>query len=254
MDTMVKVPRFLMNFAFVCIVPPALSAFAQIQTRWRGLDGRVIDENGAGVAGALVVASGAGFDGWTSTGPDGYFHLKAAGRFISVRHAGLAARLLRTSELTEPVRIALESAGESVRKMPSCDSSPGVHGKWIGGGLRVNPGPRSYKGPVNGEHDSHWYLKAGQDTLHIVHGYAWHSGLPLEEQLASSQNISVGSWEIDNIVGLDLSGTGKDGKRWRWLGAPTADAIEYTDAAQEAANYFDRIIESACFESVWSKN
>jgi len=195
------------------------------------------------------VASGVGFNGWASTGADGSFHLKAVGTFITVRHTGLKARLLRTSELTEPMRIELESAGEDSRTMPACNPPSGAGKRWIGGGLKVNPGRSPFEGPVYGEHDSHWYVKVGDDTLHIVDGYAWHSGLPPEERLASSKNTLVRSWEFNAIVGLDLSGRTKDGKRWRWVGAPLADAIEYTDAADESADYFDTVIGSACFES-----
>jgi hypothetical protein len=238
-----------LNLSFVGIFLAALSVFAQIPIGTHELNGRVIDQTGAGIADATVVASGAGFNGWASTGQDGSFHLKAAGLFVSVRHAGLEARLLRTSELTQSVPITLKAAGESVRKMPACSSLSGVGKKWIGGGLKVDPGLSTFKGPVNGEHDSHWYVAHGKDTLHIVDGYAWHAGLPLEERLVNSATISVRSWEFDNIVGLDLSGQAKSGKRWRWLGAPIADAIEYTDATQESAEYFDRIIESTCFGS-----
>ena len=212
------------------------------------MNGRVTDQTGAGIADATVVASGAGFNGWASTGPDGSFHLKAAGLFVSVRRAGMKARLLRTSELTEPVLIALDAAGDSVRQMPACSSRFDVSKRWIGGGLKVNPGQSNFQGPINGEHDSHWYVTFGKDTLHIVDGYAWHAGLPLEERLASSDTISVRSWEFNDIVGLDLSGRAKSGKRWRWLGAPLAVAIEYTDATQESAEYFDRIIESTCLD------
>ncbi len=88
----------------------------------------------------------------------------------------------------------------------------------MGGGLKVNPGRSRFKGPIYGEHDSHWYVTFGKDTLHIVDGYAWHAGLPLEEQLASSERVSVRSWEFNGMVGLDLSGATKNGMRWRWLG------------------------------------
>jgi len=240
--------RFLIHSA-VGIALAALSVFAQVRVGTRELDGRVIDQTGAGIADATIVASGAGFNGWASTGLDGSFHLKAAGSFISVRHAGLKARLLRTSELTEPVLIGLEAAGESVRTMPACSSLSAGGKPWIGGGLKVNPGRSRFKGPVNGEHDSHWSVTFGKDTLHIVDGYAWHAGLPLEERLASSESISVRSWEFNGIVGLDLSGRTKNGMRWRWLGAPIAAAVEYSDTIQDSAEYFDRIIETTCFGS-----
>lgn len=122
--------------------------------------------------------------------------------------------------------------------------------QWIGGGLKVNPGRSRFKGPVNGEHDSHWYITFGKDTLHIVDGYAWHAGLPLEERLASSETISVRSWQFNSIVGPDLSGRTKNGMRWRWVGAPVADAVEYSDTTQQSAEYFDSIIETTYFGAV----
>jgi hypothetical protein len=95
-------------------------------------------------------------------------------------------------------------------------------------------------------------VKIGNDVLHIVDGYAWHAGLPLEDWLTNAQSISVASWESGNIVGLDLSGQTKDGKRWRWLGAPMMTAVEYQGATPESADSFDVIMQSACFGSATS--
>jgi hypothetical protein len=234
----------------LCISLSTITGPAQVRNIPREIHGRIIDRTGAGVANATLVASGAGFNGWVSSGPDGSFHLKAAGLFISVRHPGMKARLIRTSELSEPVQIQLEEAGVSARKMPRCSVAAGPGEKLVGGGLKVNAGRNRFRGPINGEHDSHWYLTFGKDTLHIVDGYAWHAGLPLEERLAGSQNTSIRSWEFEDLVGLDLSGKSKEGKSWRWIGAPISDAIEYTDVTPESAAYFDKIIESTCFESM----
>ena len=235
--------------SFACVTLATLPFFSQAQVGVGELNGRVIDQAGAGIADATIVASGVGFNGWASTGPDGSFHVKAAGEFISIRHAGLKARLLRRAELAEPILIALEPAGESMRTLPACSSLPAGGKQWIGGGLKVNPGRSRFKGPFHGEHDSHWYLESGKDTLHIVDGYAWHAGLPLEQQLASSESILVHSWEFKGIVGLDLSGRTKSGLHWRWVGAPLAHAVEYKDTTQSSAEYFDRIIETTCFGS-----
>src|ERR1700674_1958947 len=101
--------------------------------------------------------------------------------------------------------------------------APSKGGDWIGGGLRVSAGGK-HKGPVYGEHDSHWYVQRGSDRLHVVDGYAWHAGLPLEQTLARSGSISVRGWVFEGIVGLDLSGHTNEGKYWRWVGAPVADA------------------------------
>ena len=102
---------------------------------------------------------------------------------------------------------------------------------------------------MSGEHDTHWYTEKGKQSLHVVNGYAWHAELPLESVLSSSQSIDVRGGEFGRIAGVDLSGISKTGRRWRWIGAPVADAIRYGDAAPEEAEYFDRIPESVCFYS-----
>ncbi len=45
---------------------------------------------------------------------------------------------------------------------------------------------------------------------------------------------------------LDLSGRSRDGKYWRWVGAPIAEAIEYATSSRETAGYFDGIIATMC--------
>jgi hypothetical protein len=236
-----------------CAFIPLLAAcfiVAQAQSIRGEVSGRVIDESANGIGGVLIVASGAGFNAWATTGDDGSFRLEAAGAFISARHARFKSQMIKVSDLAEPIRISLIHADETAWRLPRCSSLPNIGKAWIGGGMRVNPGRKGLKGPVYGEHDSHWHLKFGNDTLHIVDGYAWHSGLPLESTLTASQGINVRDWVFDDIVGLDLSGQTKEGTRWRWVGAPVADAIEYNNATQESADYFDRIIESICFPSI----
>jgi hypothetical protein len=46
---------------------------------------------------------------------------------------------------------------------------------------------------------------------------------------------------------LDFSGHTSDGKYWRWVEAPLADAIEYETPSRTSADEFDKIIASMCF-------
>jgi hypothetical protein len=215
----------------------------------RGMTGSVTARDGTPIEGVLVVTSGMGFNGWTTSKADGSFELFTIGEFVSFRHADYKPTLVRSSDLTNPVRLQLVPSDETVWKLESCTSLPGKGRGWIGGGLRVNAGG-NHTGPVYGEHDSHWYVQRGSDRLHVVHGYAWHAGLPLEQTLARSESILVRGWVFDKIVGLDLSGHTSDGKYWRWVGAPVADAIEYETSSRNAADYFDKIVASMCFQAV----
>jgi hypothetical protein len=183
---------------------------------------------------------------WAGTNPGGTFCLKSAGLFINVRHTGFNPLLERLPAPGTEIRLRMVKADASVRRMPDCQSRPNSGRGWIGGGLRINPQGR-YRGPVNGEHDTHWYVRKGEQSLHVVDGYAWHAGLPLESLLSTSQNIDLRGWEFGKIVGLDLSGRSQTGRLWRWIGAPLADAISYEGAAPDEARHFDRFLESVCY-------
>lgn len=210
------------------------------------LSGTVTDKTGAPISGALLISSG-GFNGWATTASDGSFHIAALGTWISVRHADYGPVLMRSSDLSDPAKIELDPAGSSVYRMPACSvSGPQA----VGGGLRITPGTFVVEGPSNGEHDSHWYIRIQEKILHIVDGYAWHSGLPLEGTMSGSKAIVVREWTFESLVGLDISGENSDGTRWRWIGAPIAAAIEYEKVPPAVAIQFDKILESACFQKL----
>jgi len=211
------------------------------------LCGKVVDEHGIGLEGALVVPSGGGFVGWAETGSDGSFCSKYAGAFISVRYAGFNPVLTRSSEVRSQGLVQLARADSAVRTLSRCQALPNEGRGWIGSGLRIEP-PGHFKGPVNGEHDTHWYITIGKSTLNIVDGYAWQAGLPLESLLSASKNIDVRGWEFGNLVGLDLSGQLEDGRRWRWFGAPVAEAIGYDHAPPREAELFVRILDTVCYQ------
>jgi hypothetical protein len=82
------------------------------QPFYKDLKGYVVDEHGNGIESALIVASGAGFNGWATTETDGSFQLRGAGAFVSVRHPHFKARLVATSDLIPPIRIQLSGADD----------------------------------------------------------------------------------------------------------------------------------------------
>jgi hypothetical protein len=102
------------------------------------------------------------------------------------------------------------------------------------------------RGPIAGDHDAHWYISLGSDTLHIVDGYAWHAGLPLQSLMLDSTDLRVRGWQRDDRVGLDITGRTSDGKFWRWVGATFATAIQYQTPSRRTADRFDRIIATMC--------
>jgi hypothetical protein len=177
------------------------------------VSGFVTTGNGDPIQGVLVIGSNTGLWGGVTTEADGSFHLSPAGKVISFRHVGYKPVLVRVSSSADPMRVRLEPADDTVRRLEPCASMPNNGKEWVGSGLRIKP-PKKAEGPVFGDHDSHWYVRNGKDRLHIVDGYAWHNGLPLEETLVQSENITLRSWTFGENVVLDLSGRTRVGKNW----------------------------------------
>jgi hypothetical protein len=209
-----------------------------------GLEGVVLNQVDQPTEGVYVMASGVGLNGGDRTKVDGSFHLKAAGKYILVHHRDYNPRIFSTETLKEPIRIQLEPADGSVRRLPSC-----LGRGWVGGDLKVKP-VRGLKldGPVHGEHDSHWYFRFGTETLHIVESPHWYAGLPLERTLDSARNLEVHGLLIDQYIGLDLSWSTAEGRRGRWIEGALFTFLEYDEATPQAATRFDELLKSVCWQ------
>ncbi len=217
----------------------------------RELSGHVTDRSGTPIEGVTVITSGMGFNGWATSKANGSFELRATGAFVSFRHQLYKPLFVRTSDLTAPVEVRLDPIDETVWKPKWCGSLFNNRAR-IGDRLRIDAGG-GYEGPVHGEHNTHWYVRRGGDQLHIVNGYVWHAGLPPERTLYQSEWISVRGWIFGDTVGFDLSGRSREGKYWRWVGAPLAEAIEYETSSRKVAGDFDKIIATMCFLTRQSK-
>jgi len=76
-------------------------------------------------------------NGWAKSKADGSFRLAGAGEFVSFRHADYKPELFRSSDLTEPAKVQLAPADDTVWKPKPCAVQARKGSDWIGGGLRV---------------------------------------------------------------------------------------------------------------------
>lgn len=241
----VMIHRNLVGAVLVLLMAgPGTIQYLALQTR--DVSRFVTDVNGKAINDVLIIRT-SGLHGWTSSQQDGSFSVLGEGQFISFRAAGYRPELLRVNSSATPLRVTLRPADNTVQNAPICTSLPNKGKAWVGGGLKVRP-PGRYEGPVSGQHDAHWYVPRGKDSLHIVDGAMWHSGLPVESDLLAVKDIAVRAWHsrtTDTVI-LDLSGQRTDGKYWRWVGAPLATAVNYETSDRSTAEYFDAVIASLC--------
>lgn len=206
--------------------------------------GQITDRNGVPIPDTTIITSGLGLRGWAISGPGGYFELPSTGSFISFRHSDYRPLLIRSADLSSDGHIALEPIDDTTRRIEPCQP-PGRGGVRVGGGFQIIVHGK-YKGPVRGEHDTHWWVRRGKDWLHIGEGPFWHSGLPSDTLLDQSEDIKARSWKANRDLGFDISGRHRNGKYWRWLSAAWGAEIDYRTSNRETADYFDKLIATMC--------
>lgn len=68
-----------------------------------------------------------------------------------------------------------------------------------------------------------------------------------DDMLATSVSVKRRNFTDDSRHPLDARGTLTNGHRWRFAGL-CGEALGYRDSSEEAANYFDRLIDVAYFQ------
>ena len=72
------------------------------------------------------------------------------------------------------------------------------------------------------------------------------NGEPIREVVRDSSGVTRHYWTLRKERGVDSTGILKNGRRWRHFGM-FGEVIWYLDVPVEAAQYFDRILATACF-------
>jgi hypothetical protein len=88
--------------------------------------------------------------------------------------------------------------------------------------------------------------KKGRVRLAGIYGPLATSGKVPADWLSASAEVSQRTWKFADLDGVDAKGKLKNGNYWRYFGI-FGESIEYYDVSEEAATYFDGIINNVCF-------
>ena len=95
-----------------------------------------------------------------------------------------------------------------------------------------------------------WAINFGPATNHAqfqaFSGLNVGNGEPSREDIAASRKFTRRYWTHNRRGGVDSRGTLKNGKFWRNFGM-FGEVIWYYNVPADAAAYFDRILDTACF-------
>jgi hypothetical protein len=83
--------------------------------------------------------------------------------------------------------------------------------------------------------------------LEGIHGPLASAGKVPAQWIQESDRLEKLSWQVGEVEGVDARGTLANGNSWRIV-AMYGNAISYYDVPAAAANYFDRILDTACVE------
>jgi hypothetical protein len=91
----------------------------------------------------------------------------------------------------------------------------------------------------------------GKKRVWMLHGFGpnWSSGDPPKPWIEELTSVERRTWRFkgNNDQGVDIRGKTSDGKYTRFFGA-FGETIKYHEVPQEAAIYFDKIIDSVCYQ------
>jgi len=185
--------------------------------------------------------------------PLGQFRLDDVGNVVFFRGLGFrpSTRVLTSDE---PLTVKLEEDVTSAWRLATCDALPPGH-KSLGAIGRLSV-PQNAKIKRSGGDDT-WedmifYRRDRGQSLRAWLGPGNYDPEPLfggfvrENWILDSSDISERTLSFGKqIYGVDTSGRDRTGRRWRWI-VTQAGVTYYHAATNEAASFFDGILETAC--------
>jgi hypothetical protein len=200
---------------------------------------------------------------WTQTDEDGRFNLPKA-RFrggnappqvpVSLRADGYRPMTrIAESDSAALGDVALEDGAATEWKVSLC-TEPGNTPTTIGFEMQFtlpqNVAPSSY-GDIDYSGRIIQFDAGGKASLlRTMNGAVCCGGHPYRDRYLNSTTVTERAWIVRvgkrKFDGLDSRGVAKDGTRWRWVGPLLGEQAEYSGANEQAAKFFDSILDTLC--------
>jgi hypothetical protein len=178
------------------------------------------------------------------------FRLKTTGTVIAIRANGYKPASKIVEPTTETLDVVLQENPGGNRTIPECttkENSEKRQSFWWGGLWFRIPGKLKHKKVTDVDYIENNYMyevKGSKEWLSIMEGHMASGGRPLDKTYLSSTEFEESLVTVGEAEFLDAIGRTTDGKRWRWFGG--ISFVSYENVSDEAANYFDQMIDSVC--------
>lgn len=232
----------LLLFALIlfCVV----NAAAQVIT----IEGHVTTPQGEPISGVRIDTLGK---------TDATGHFKIAADFLRywnilwIDKKGFIPKLVSISPTPSKLDIILEPEKDtSVLDVPHCSTTKVKGSRFVGEFLRLTV-PKELKFKTGVDTDYRYYhigySKNGKrGWLRGGFGPMYGNSYPPGEMIQALEHYSYRR----TAVGIDWRGVTKDGKYWRYFGAPSVfDIYDYETDSKEAADLFDKILDGVCYQA-----
>jgi hypothetical protein len=145
------------------------------------------------------------------------------------------------------VLLAFSSVGSFANAIPVCGTASKTE---LGGRLRIVVPPKaSIRKGKDIDYESfviEFREKGSEFVLDGIFGPLATSGQIPRDWLSSSEP-TIKTWRHGEAEIIDGRGQLANGNYWRYVGT-WGNSIRYHDVTKNAANYFDRILDSVCFK------
>ncbi len=185
----------------------------------------------------------------TKTDKSGSFILRDPGELVRFRHPHFRPVTRLVEQTNEEIHLQLEESDATDWILALCTEQKET-GKRVGSFFTflIPPGVKvRTSGELEGQTYAVRYDKKNE-WLRIWSGAPYTVDRDAEHWKFLESN-SFGErwirWNADSPLGIDAQGTTKKGRAWR-SAAFLGERAEYRDVSDEAADYFDKIIASAC--------
>lgn len=183
------------------------------------------------------------------TKSDGTYQTSRPGKVIFLHKPGYRPHVLLTEKLSGRVEVALEDASFSEWRISSCGKEEKLK-KLILGNLVVSVLDRAeinLSDDIDYASRAVFYDSGKKERLDWIHGPHATGGFPPDKWIVSSSEFAIRSCRFDGSEGIDIRGRSIEGKYWRFFGI-FGTVISYHDASTDASAFFDRILDSVCFQ------
>ena len=235
------VGRCLIFVSVVLVLPIGMAAQEK-------LSGRVSTLSGEPVKGAYVASKASCCpikNSETKTDEEGRFELSDPGAVVYVQKEGFHpfSHLLIPGE--KRIEVVLRNTSVADRRTALCPAGK-EPGRRVGSSFRfLLPKNAKVKKGYDLDH-AHWRVYAPNEKVPLVilsgSSVIRHPHFGNAEWLVRSSSFQ----ERWNRGGHDIRGEFKTGKEWRHLAMPWDEAAYYNGVSEQAADYYDRIMDSVC--------